>query len=318
MLIEQEFRAFANAVDDFKQYGFDVTKLLTEYRHFNLLRDEIELTQNQVYTNATTRDTLIKEISSLKERGDYHRQTINTFNELHDNGFGLKELKQLSNTIMESALANHLSVKDSVKLFFVDLDKQYDNKLGFEKKVEELKSQIKDIENQIPGYKQYLALQIGAVSSLNYLNANGVTNIDIINMNQLFSVFRNNDFLSDPLDQNTDKRNGNNVSQNKTNETTYWQQFIAKLQRLKNINQEINKQISNIDSLNKQIYILNNNKQLLEKAYTDVVSNLNIILSKIHQSLDAARQINEGYRQEENNTSTNSFASIYKIRFLCL
>ena len=117
---------------------------------------------------------------------------------------------------MESALANHLSVKDSVKLFFVDLDKQYDNKLGFEKKVEELKSQMKDIENQIPGYKQYLELQIGAVSSLNYLNANGVTNIDIINMNQLFSIFRNNDFLSDPLDQNTDKRNENN-NQSKQN-----------------------------------------------------------------------------------------------------
>ena len=95
MLIEQEFRAFANAVDDFKQYGFDVTKILTEYRHFNLLRDEIELTQNQVYTNATTRDTLIKEISSLKERGDYHRQTINTFNELHDNGFGLKRTQTI-------------------------------------------------------------------------------------------------------------------------------------------------------------------------------------------------------------------------------
>ena len=26
----------------------------------------------------------------------------------------------------------------------------------------------------------------------------------------------------------------------------YWQRFIAKLQRLKNINQEINKQISNL------------------------------------------------------------------------
>ncbi|WP_458719302.1 hypothetical protein [Candidatus Nitrosocosmicus sp. R] len=136
MLIEQEFRAFVNAVDDFKQYGFDVTKILTEYRHLNLLRNEIDLTQNQVDNNVAARETLIKEISSLKGRGDYYRQTINTFNELHDNGFGLKELKQLSNTVRESALANRLSVKDSVKLFFVDLDKQYDNKLGFEKKVE--------------------------------------------------------------------------------------------------------------------------------------------------------------------------------------
>jgi hypothetical protein len=74
----------------------------------------------------------------------------------------------------------------------------------------------------------------------------------------------------------------------------YWQQFIAKLQNLKNINQEINKQISNLDILNKQIGILNNNKQQLEKAYTDVIFNLNSILSKIHQSIDAARQINEG------------------------
>ena len=294
MLIEQEYEAFANAVDEFKQYSFDVTKILTEYKHINSLRKEIELTQNQVNENIVTRDTLIKEITRLEEEGNYYRQTINTFNELHGNGFGLKELKQLNNTVMESALANNLSVKDSVKKFFTDLDNQYDNKLGFEKKAEELKSQIKDLENQIPGYKQYMDLQIGAVSSLNHLNANGVTNTDIINMNQLVSIFRNNDFLSDPLDQNTDKGSKNNSSHTKTKETMYWQQFIAKLQNLKNINQEINKQISNLDILNKQIGILNNNKQQLEKAYTDVVFNLNDILSKIHQSIDAARQINEG------------------------
>ena len=294
LLIEQEFEAFANAVNDFKQYSFDVTKILTEYEHISSLRNKIELTQNQVDNNAATRDTLIKEISSLKEQGDYYRQTINTYNELYNNGFGLRELKLLNNTVMESALANEISVKDSVEKFFVDLDRQYDNKLGFEKKVEELKSQMKDIENQIPGYKQYLEFQIGAVSSLNYLNANGVSNTDIINMNQSVLLFRNNDFLSDPLDQNTDKQSENNNDHTKTNETMYWQRFIAKLQRLKNINQEINKQISNLNILNNQIGTLNNNKQQSEKAYRDVVFNLNIILTKIHQPLDVARQINAG------------------------
>jgi hypothetical protein len=122
LLIEQEYEAFANAVDEFKQYSFDVTKILTEYKHINSLRKEIELIQNQVNENTVTRDTLIKEISRLEERGNYYRQTINTFNELHGNGFGLKELKQLNNTVMESALANDLSVKDSVKKFFIDLD----------------------------------------------------------------------------------------------------------------------------------------------------------------------------------------------------
>ncbi len=299
LLIDQEFGAFANAINDFKQYNFNVTKILTEYKHINSLRGEMGETRNQVYKNIEQKNKLMEGISSLEVEANYHRQTTNTFKELEKIGFGLKELKQLSNTVMESALANDIEVKESVNRFFIDLDKHYDNKLGFEKKVKELKSQIKDIENQIPGYKQYFEFQIGTVSSLSNLHENGITNIDIINMNQLFSIFRNNDFLSDPLDQNTDKRNGNNVRQNKTNETTYWQQFIAKLQRLKNINKEINKQISNIDSLNKQIYILNNNKQLLENAYTDAVSNLNIILSKIHQSLDAARQISEGINKKK-------------------
>ena len=63
LLIEQEFEAFANAVDDFKQYGFDVTKILAEYKHFDSLRFETKLTQHQVDENTTTRDTLIKEIS---------------------------------------------------------------------------------------------------------------------------------------------------------------------------------------------------------------------------------------------------------------
>jgi hypothetical protein len=84
-----------------------------------------------VNNSKVTRDKLNEEISSLEERGNYYRQTINTLDELQNNGFGLKELKQLNNTVMESALAYNLSVKASVKNFFIDLDKKYDNKLGF-------------------------------------------------------------------------------------------------------------------------------------------------------------------------------------------
>jgi hypothetical protein len=132
---------------------------------------------------------------------------------------------------------------------------------------------MKDLEDQLPGYKQYLQLQIGAVTSLNQLNANGVTNTDIINMNQLVLTFRNNDFLSDPLDQNSDKcSDENNTSHIKASETMYWQQFIAKLQSLKDINQEIKKQILSQNILKEQMGILSNNKRQLEKASTDMVS----------------------------------------------
>ncbi len=192
---------------------------------------------------------------------------------------------------MESAYTNDFSVTDSVKKFFKDVEDHYDDKLGFEKKLQELKKEKEEIENQILGYKQYLQSQIMAISSLNYLSANRVTNEDIININQLVSIFKNSDFLSDPLEQNINKNIENSINQIKPIETPYWQRFIEKLQRLKNINQEINRQISNLNNIKKQIKVLNNNKQLLEKGYADTVINLNTTLSKIHQALDLARQM---------------------------
>ena len=79
----------------------------------------------------------------------------------------------------------------------------------------------------------------------------------------------------------------------------YWKQFIAKLQHIKNINLEINKQFSNLNVLKKQIEILNTEKRQLEKGYTDVVSNLENVLSIIYQSLYAARQFNKDIDQKK-------------------
>ena len=101
LLIEQEFGAFANAIDDFKQYNFDVTKILTEYRHINSLTNELDLSQHQVDEITAIRDKLRNEVYWLNERVNYNRQTIDTFSELQIFGLGLKELKQLSNTVME-------------------------------------------------------------------------------------------------------------------------------------------------------------------------------------------------------------------------
>ena len=78
LLIEQEFRAFANSIDDFKQYSFDVTKILTEYTQIDSLRNERESTQIQINEKTKERDKLKDEITSLEERGNYYRQTIET------------------------------------------------------------------------------------------------------------------------------------------------------------------------------------------------------------------------------------------------
>ena len=63
---------------------------------------------------------------------------------------GLKELKQLWNTIEEIAKANKISSdKEAVSKFLDDIEKEYDNKLGFEKKVKEQKDELALLNNQV-------------------------------------------------------------------------------------------------------------------------------------------------------------------------
>jgi hypothetical protein len=56
--------------------------------------------------------------------------------------FGFKQIKQLWNTILEITEANKIPYKEAVSKFLRDVDEQYDNKLGFESKVNEKRNEL--------------------------------------------------------------------------------------------------------------------------------------------------------------------------------
>src|SRR5688500_3020158 len=143
---------------------------------------------------------------------------------------------------MKSNIKKGLEVKESIKKFLKDVEDQYDNKLGFEKKINELKAEMNKLEEQVPEYQSYLKLQ-GIVSpTLIHLTNRGVTNEDIIGMNHLVLEFKNSDFLSDPINKNS--YNSNTKTNDSIIKSQYWNVFVEKLKELKNINTEINKQAS--------------------------------------------------------------------------
>ena len=76
---------------------------------------------------------------SLENTVNSHKQIISIFKELETMGFGLEELKLLSNTINEIAVANNIPLNEAQRKFFKDIEEQYDKKLGFESKVQNLK-----------------------------------------------------------------------------------------------------------------------------------------------------------------------------------
>jgi hypothetical protein len=56
--------------------------------------------------------------------------------------FGFKQIKQLWNTILEITQTNKIPYKEAVSKFLRDVDEQYDNKLGFESKVNEKRNEL--------------------------------------------------------------------------------------------------------------------------------------------------------------------------------
>ena len=154
-----------------------------------------------------------------------------------------------------------------------------------------MKQDMRSLDAKVPEYKYYLQLQ-GIVSPiLLHLTSSGVTNEDIIGMNNLVLEFKNSDFLSVPSDQKDNLNSSSNNNSN--NKSANWNIFIEKLKSLKNINLEIDKSLSDSNNLKKQIDDLNAKKQEIERLYLEAVSNLNHVLSSISYLIEVTNQIIE-------------------------
>jgi len=273
-------------LQDFKQFNFSVTKILSEYRIIDSLRNETKRIKDELHLNTLKRDKLREEINSLEDRSNYYQQTLKIYEELDKEGLGLKELKRLNYFVMESAYANGLEVRDAIKNFLKDLEDNYDNKLGFEKKIIELKAEMKKLEKEVPEYQYYLKLQ-GIVSpTLIHLHSSGVTNEDIIGLNHLVLEFKDGNFLSDPNSKNYGNPNSN------TNNNP-WVLFVEKLRELKDLNMQIRKQSEHLNRLKRQVCDLEENRQKIDKAYGESVTILNHVLTKLDQYIGSNERINE-------------------------
>ena len=286
--IREELSTFAKAINDFKGYDYNVLDIINDHKELVSVREEIQIIQNMLEMNRPAREKLLKEIEFLEEKRIYSIQSMNTYEELQKRGLGLKELKRLFSTLVEISRANNLPDNEALPKFLNDVEKQYDNKLGFESIIKSLKTEKEKLQEEIPEYKWYLQLQ-GIVSHhIIHLNNSGVTNEDIININNLVLSFKNSHFIDD-LSSGMD---GNNTIKNDTvSNNKFWIRFIEKLRSLKNINVAIDQSLAILNKLKMEVEKLDRQKQELEKNYSDAVVNLNLIVSQMSYSIDAARQI---------------------------
>lgn len=125
-----EISHFLETLEGIKQLGFDPPVVASSYHNF------LEREAGKIANEELRRD-----FSSLQEQVDAHRQVMKKYEELASMGFGLKELKKLASTLKEITEENGIPPYEAIPKFFNDIE-QYDEKLGFERKLDNLKSEI--------------------------------------------------------------------------------------------------------------------------------------------------------------------------------
>ena len=165
--------------------GYETQKVIDKFMNIESIQKEHEVVQISIGSLRILQSGLSQSCSSLYSTFLFYNQTLSVFNQLSAMGFGLKELKFLWSTISEITNANHISPEEAINKFLGDIEKQYDNKLGFESMVEKLRNEVRKLNNEETDLRaQILKLPVAGQLLLN-LSQRGINESDIVNIAEL-------------------------------------------------------------------------------------------------------------------------------------
>jgi hypothetical protein len=263
-------------------------EIINEYLKPRSLKLDIVTKESHIRSLSEQKASLNNSILSLEAELHLHRQTMNIYSHLEGMGFGLKELKQLWHTIREMAEANKIPPKEAVLKFLKDLEEQYDDKLGFESKVKEKKEELAQLNNKIFKDRFLFRLEHSIGPTLSRLLQKGITEQDIIDINQLVELCTNNntEYGESISDHNTNQKENitNNIIGNarkNNSRSEYWKYLIDNLKRYGTIKSAIKYQIGKRDLVTKEIDELNAQKHEMSIQCQNGISFINEINNKM-------------------------------------
>jgi hypothetical protein len=269
---------FAKLINDFAIHRYDVYKIISEYNDFRSVKDETKAASCRLLKLEKGEQDLKDKIAKLEIQYESVTQTMNTYSELEKLGLGLKELKQLLSTIMEIAKANDIPNDKALNRFFRNIREQYDNKLGFEKKVDEKMMELVQTENKLVVSQANLQLQPRIVPILNDFLRIGFTFEDIKNIHLL--VFRHSGYVTLLNDYmlNAGLELENTQHKQKPN---FLKVLNEELKKYGDINSAITVKSEQVEKMDKEIGCLNKQKLELTSYCNNAKSAVNCMNNKI-------------------------------------
>ncbi|MDF0680175.1 MAG: hypothetical protein P0116_04340 [Candidatus Nitrosocosmicus sp.] len=264
--LKKDIEAFTKLFSDFKENGYDVTKIVTEYDKAVKLRWDIAQNEKQIEAYQKQLTDLANEIRARQSILNINRKNWDTYQKLETMKFGIDELQQLWLTVSEIVKNKGYPLKDfdmrenPVAFFIKDVEDNYYNKLKFEDRVKEKRKELETLNTQLNLNRQVLSIQPVIGSLLLSLYKKGITEQELIDMNQLFQ-----DYLLETTttDNNRDNKNDSNASVNNTlDKSRGYQTFIDELKKYGGIKAAIKHQSRLLDE------IKNKNSDLIEQRKT--------------------------------------------------
>jgi outer membrane murein-binding lipoprotein Lpp len=169
-----------NVISNLKHSGYDAKTITKNLSNINNLQTREKELQSQVDGLESRLKRAEQDHSIAEEKLASNKQALGVYNELHNMGFGLKELKLLKYIVTEISKSNNIDPISSIKKFFDDIKEQYDTKLGFEPKIMEMNNSLLLARQQ----HHYISLEYSQMKDTNdklaELLAHGVTQEEII------------------------------------------------------------------------------------------------------------------------------------------
>jgi hypothetical protein len=195
----KEFQKFANTVKCIAEYGYSPEAVLAEFKGIQYLsgkRRELEIaTDNQEKDLAK----LSQQDYLLRHHINLYSEKLSVYNELANIGVGPKELRVLYNLIVNITNSNGIDYWLAAGKFFNDIGTQYDPKLGFESKIEELKSKSEILRDEREKDMQRLKNQHIVGPIVTQLLIVGLTQNDILTMAKLYLSLLNGTYSAEDL-----------------------------------------------------------------------------------------------------------------------
>lgn len=169
-----------NVINNLKRFGYDAKTITKNLSNINNLQTREKELQSQVDGLESRLKRAEQDYSIVEEKLASSKQALGVYNELQNMGFDLKELKLLKYIVTEISKSNNIDPFSAVKKFFDDIKEQYDNKLGFERKIMEMNNSLFQAKRQ----HHYISLEYSQMKDTNdklaELLAHGVTQEEII------------------------------------------------------------------------------------------------------------------------------------------